>query len=173
MTSAHQCCLQKFTILLWVNNMYMIILGGDYCCTSANATKKLVFQGNLMSTDLALAASGMGTELACGEITKPLIQNMFFTWILCIMVPGRTAISCSSLPSSFGVHTFCALSSSFYCQKHNYPPSLRCLLMLQNVCLEFTDQELCTDTEHVQQIHSLCTAEHNVHISHFHQCVSE
>jgi len=32
-----------------------------------------------MSTDFVLAGGGMGRELACGEITKPLIHNMFFT----------------------------------------------------------------------------------------------
>jgi hypothetical protein len=63
--------------------MSMITWGGgglDYCRTSAEATEKTpVFHDNLMSTDFALAAGGMGRELACGEITKPLIHNMFFT----------------------------------------------------------------------------------------------
>jgi hypothetical protein len=126
-----------------------------------------------MSTDFALAAGGMGRELACGEITKPLIHNTFSPAIFCMLVPGCTGVSCSSLPSSFGVHIFCALTSSFYCQKHNYLPSLSCLLMLQNDCLEVTDQEVCTDTDLVQQIHYHMPAEHNVHISHFHKCIPQ
>lgn len=128
--------------------------GGNYCWTSAEATEKTpVFHGNLMSIDLALAAGGMGRELACGEITKPLIHMFFTCDFLYAGFRVYRNITCSSLPSSFGVHTFCALTSSLYCQKHNYPPSLRCLLMLQNVCREVTDQEVCTDTDLVQQIH--------------------
>lgn len=132
-----------------------------------------MFYSNLTSIDLALAAGGMGRELACAEITKSLIQNMFFTCDFCMLVPGCTGISCSILPSSCGVHTFCALTSSFYCQKHNYPPSLRWLLMLQNVCLEVTDQKCVLIQFLCSQFTAICTAEHNVCISHFHKCIPQ
>ena len=105
-----------------------------------------------MFIGLALAAGGIGSKLTCGEITKPLIHNMFFTcdslYVGCRMFSNIMQQSAFQL---WCPHILCFVIIILL--PKTQLPSFPKVLTNATKCLEFTDEGLCTDTDQVQQIH--------------------